>query len=131
MRNKSIIIIILVVILLAIAGWWFFLRTNTNTKTYTIKEWNNYAQTVEISISDNTILKTEKSSEPDNNTGALTGGEYTIFTITGLKKGKTTAIVTVYNSDYSVEKQTVYDFEVLEDLSVHNLSESSVTNLSN
>ena len=130
MKNKWIWVLVVVAIIIVLACWWFLLRKNADTKTYTIKEWNNFSQKVEISIDDDSILKVDKLTERDNNSSkVVTGGQYTIFKITGLEKGFTKAVVTIYNSDDTVEKQTVYEFEVLEDLSVKFLNESSVTNL--
>ena len=127
MKNKRIWIIILFVVILAFVCWWFLFKAKD--KTYSIKEWNGFTQTVEILIDDDTILKADKSIKRGHNSSKVTDdGQYTIFKITGLKKGYTKVVVTICNSDDTVEKQTVYEFEVLDDLSVKSLSDSEINN---
>ena len=92
--------------------------SNDEDKQYVIKEWNNYAQTVKIDIADEKIISATKSVEPDGKPGVVTGGQYTLFTIKGLKSGTTTATVTVVNPDNSIELSKVYYLEVNDNLEV-------------
>lgn len=119
MKNKKIIILIItILVVLAIAICCILLKQKANKETYTIKEWSTQAQTVSIEIEDETMINVVKSKEEDNK-GAKTGGEYTIYTITGLKEGTTTAIVKVINEDGSVESSKKYHLEVSNDLKVY------------
>ena len=118
MKNKKIItLIITILVVLAIVICCILLKQKANKETYTIKEWSTQAQTVSIEIEDETMINVVKSKEADQE-GTKTGGEYTLFTITGLKKGTTSAIVNIINEDGSVESSKKYHLEVSNDLKV-------------
>lgn len=85
---------------------------NNPEKDYVITKWHSFDQNVEVSIDNDAIVSVDMSSEEDSNDDALTGGEYAVFTIKGLKKGSTMITVNVINSDNSVDSSETYYFEV-------------------
>ena len=85
---------------------------NNHEKDYVITKWHSFDQNVEVSIDNDAIVSVDMSSEEDSNDDALTGGEYAVFTIKGLKKGSTMITVNVINSDNSVDSSETYYFEV-------------------
>ena len=118
MKDKKLIILIIsAIVVLFIVGCWFLLRSNDASENYIIKQWSNFAQRIDIEIADKTIISSTESIE-SSHLGVETGGSNTIFTITGLRKGNTTATVKVFNSDGIIESSKKYYFEVSDDLKV-------------
>lgn len=84
-------------------------------KEYVLNETCSLEQNIDIKVSDESIIKATK----DNQTTDENGGVNTLFIISGLKEGKTTATVTITNSDGSVASNKTYSFEVNQDLVVN------------
>jgi len=120
MKNKKniIIIIVCIVIALVLIACWFLLRLESK-KSYIIKEWSNFTQTISIDIEDESIISVTQKDDPDAQLGTLTGGENTLFVITGLKEGDTIATVNIINSDGSIESSKLYYFEINNSLDVN------------
>lgn len=129
MKNKKMLLIIgVLVVVLLLVGYFLFWQKKSFKQEYVIKEWNSYAQNVMISIDDDTIVKYIKSTENDASPEVETGGENTLFTITGLKKGSATVYVDVLNDDGVVESSKKYYFEVNDDLKVRLVKVSDTKN---
>lgn len=120
MKNKKIglIIGVLVIILVLVCCWLFFKQGKKEGEEYVIKKWHNFNQNVEILIDDDTVVDAMISAESDSDDDALTGGEYAVFSIKGLKKGRTMVTISVINEDSSAESSETYYFEVNDKLEV-------------
>ena len=124
MKNKKILVIgAIISVILIIVGVLFLFKTEPDVEIvknqkYVIKEWNNFAQRVYIDVVDESIVNYVKSTENDAPEGADTGGENTLYTITGLKEGKTKVTINIIDSNDFIVNSNEYYLNVDNNLNV-------------